>query len=120
MLDVYLEKILTEIMEKLDGEEGWEAPKRPKGLPTMEARASALPSGISTQGIDYVHQHRPEMIKAVKHIVMDGIKEVHSNGDAKLWGQSVMDMLRISLAAKTTDPERECRILDWEASIGGK
>ena len=86
----------------------------------MEARASALPSGISTQGIDYVCQHRPEMIKTVKHIVMDGIKEVHSNGDAKLWGQSVMDMLRISLVVKTTDPERERRILDWEASIGGK
>ena len=51
---------------------------------------------------------------------MDGIKEIHSNGDAKLWGMSLLNILRLSMAAKTTDAKKERWILDWEASIGGE
>ena len=86
----------------------------------MTARMTSLPQGVSREGVEYTHIHRPEIVKAVKHLVMDGIKEIHSNGDVKLWGMSLLNILRLSMAAKTTDTEKECRILDWEASIGGE
>ena len=85
----------------------------------MTARMTLLPQGVSREGVEYACIHRPEIVKAVKHLVMDGIKEIHSNGNAKLWGMSLLNILRLSMATKTTDTEKECRILDWEASIGG-
>ena len=85
----------------------------------MTARMMSLPQGVSREGVEYACIHRPEIVKAVKHLVMDGIKEIHLNGDAKLWGMSLLNILRLSMAAKTMDAEKECRILDWEASIGG-
>ena len=85
----------------------------------MTARMTSLPQGVSREGIEYAHIHRPEIVKAVKHLVMDGIKEIHSNGDAKLWGMSLLNILRLSMATKTTDAEKEHQFLDWEASIGG-
>ena len=91
-----------------------------RAMPTMTARMTSLLRGISRQGVEYACIHRPEIVKAVKNIVLDGVKEVHSNGDAKLWGTSILNILRLSMAAKTTDAEKECRILDWEASIGGE
>ena len=86
----------------------------------MTARMTSLPQGVSREGVEYACIHRPEIVKAVKHIVMDGIKEIHSNGDAKLWGMSLLNILRLSMATKTTEAEKERRILDWEASIGGE
>ena len=85
----------------------------------MTARMTSLPQGISREGVEYACIHRPKIVKAVKHLVMDGVKEIHSNGDAKLWGMSLLNILRLSMATKTTDTEKERRILDWEASIGG-
>ena len=78
----------------------------------MTARMTSLPQGVSREGVKYTRIHRPETVKAVKHIVMDGIKEIHSNGDAKLWVMSLLNILRLSMATKTTDAEKECRILD--------
>ena len=85
----------------------------------MTARMMSLPQGVSREGIKYACIHRPEIVKAVKHLVMDRIKEIHSNGDVKLWGMSLLNILRLSMATKTMDAEKEHRILDWEASIGG-
>ena len=85
----------------------------------MTARMTLLPQGVSREGVKYAHIHRPEIVKAVKHIVMDGIKEIHLNSDVKLWGMSLLNILRLSMAAKTMDAKKERRILDWEASIGG-
>ena len=86
----------------------------------MTARMTSFPQGVSRGGVKYAHIHRPKIVKAVKHIVMDGIKGIHSNGDTKLWSMSLLNILRLSMAAKTTDAEKECRILDSEASIGGE
>ena len=86
----------------------------------MTARVTSLPQGVSREGVKYARIHRPEIVKAVKHIVMDGIKEILSNSDAKLWDMSLLNILRLSMAAKTMDTEKERRILDWEASIGGE
>ena len=94
--------------------------KKMKGIPVMMAQQTSLPNGVSKQGVDFIHGHRPQIVKAVKLIVMDGVKEVHSNGDVKLWGVSLLNLLRLSLAAKETNPQRERCILDWEASIGGE
>ena len=94
--------------------------KKMKGIPVMTAQQTELPIGVSKQGVNFIHGHRPQIVKAVKLIVMDGVQEVHSNGDAKLWGVLLLSLLRLSLAAKEMNPQRERRILDWEASIGGK
>ena len=67
----------------------------------MTARMTSLPQGVSREGVEYAHIHRPEIVKAVKHLVMDGIKEIHSNSDVKLWGMSLLNILRLSMAAKT-------------------
>ena len=85
----------------------------------MTARMMLLPQGVSREGVEYAHIHRSKIVKAVKHLVMDGIKEIYSNGDVKLWGMSLLNILRLSMATKTKDTEKECQILDWEASIGG-
>ena len=94
--------------------------KKMKSIPMMVAQQSALPRSVSKQGVDFVHLHHPQIVKAVKLIVMDGVKEVHSNSDAKLWGVLLLNLLRLGLAAKETNPQREQCILDWEASIGGE
>ena len=85
----------------------------------MTARMMSLPQGVSREGVEYARIHRPEIVKAVKHLVIYGIKEIHSNGNAKLWGMSLLNILRLSMATKTMDAEKECQILDSEASIGG-
>ena len=92
--------------------------KKMKGIPVMTAQQTELPNGVSKQGVDLVHGHHPEIVKAVKLIVMDGVKEVHSKNDVKLWAVSLLNLLRFSLAAKDMNPQRERCILDWEASIG--
>ena len=96
------------------------AKKKMKSTPVMVAQQSALPHGVSIQGVNFILGHHPQIVKVVKLIVMDGVKEVHSNGDAKLWGVSLLNLLRLGLAAKETNPQRERCILDWEASIGGE
>ena len=73
----------------------------------MTARMMSPPQGVSREGVEYVCIHRPKIVKAVKHLVMDGIKEIHSNGDVMLWGMSLLNILRLSMAAKTTDTEKE-------------
>ena len=78
----------------------------------MTARMTSLPQGVSREGVEYARIHRPKIVKAVKHLVMDGVKEIHSNGDAKLWGMSLLNILRLSMATKTMDTEKERRILD--------
>ena len=117
---MYLDKILSEIVERLTGKEVKPTTKRMKSIPVMVAQKSSLPNGVSKQGVDFIHRHRPQIVKPVKLIVMDGVKEVHSNGDAKLWGVSLLNLSRLGLAAKEMNPQRERRILDWEASIGGE
>ena len=81
--------------------------KRMKSIPVMVAQESSLPNGVSKQGVDFVHGHCPQIVKAVKLIVMDGVKEVHSNSNVKLWGVSLLNLLRLSLAAKEMNPQRE-------------
>ena len=115
-----MDKILSELLERLNGKEVTPTTKKIKGIPVMMAQQSSLPNGVSKQGVNFIHRHRPEIIKAVKLIVMDTIKEVHSNGNAKLWGVSLLNLLRLSLAVKEMNPQRERHILDWEASIGGE
>ena len=115
-----MDKILSEILEQLEGKQVTPTMKKIKGIPVMTAQQTELPNGVSKQGVDFIHGHHPQIVKAVKLIVMDGVKEVHSNGDAKLWGILLLNLLRLSLAAKETNPQREQHILDWEASIGGK
>ena len=117
---MYLDKILSDIIEQLGGKEVKSATKKMKSTPVMVAQQSALPRGVSKQGVDFIHGHHPKIVKAVKLIVMDGVKEVHSNGDAKLWGVSFLNLLRLGLAAKEMNTQRERRILDLEASIGGE
>ena len=118
--DLYLDKILSEILEWLEGKEVTPTMKKMKGIPVMTAQQTELPNSVSKQGVDFIHGHRPQIVKAVKLIVMDGVKEVHSNGDTKLWGVSLLNLLRLSLAAKEMNPQGEWRILDWEASIEGE
>ena len=115
-----MDKILSEILERLEGKEVTPTMKKMKGIPVMMAQQTELPNGVSKQGVNFVHGHHPQIVKAVKLIVMDRVKEVHSNGNAKLWGGLVLNLLRLSLAAKEMNPQRERHILDWEASIGGK
>ena len=105
---------------RLAGKEVTTTMKKMKGIPVMMAQQSSLPNSVSKQGVNFVHGHHPQIVKAVKLIVMDGVKEVHSNGDVKLWGVSLLNLLRLSLAAKEMNPHRERLILDWEASIGGE
>ena len=81
--------------------------KKMKGIPVMKAQQTELPNSVSKQRVDFVHGHCPQIVKAVKLMVMDGVKEVHSNGNAKLWGVSLLNLLRLSLAAKETNPQRE-------------
>ena len=73
----------------------------------MTARMMSLQQGVSREGVEYARIHRPEIVKPVKHLVMDGIKEIHLNGNTKLWGMSLLNILRLSMAAKTTDAEKE-------------
>ena len=81
--------------------------KKMKGIPVMMAQQTELPNSVSKQRVDFVHRHCPQIVKAVKLMVMDGVKEVQSNGNAKLWGVSLLNLLRLSLAAKETNPQRE-------------
>ena len=104
---MYLDKILSEIVERLGGKEVKPTKKRMKSIPVMVAQESSLPNSVSKQGVDFIHGHRPQIVKAVKLIVMDGVKEVHSNGNVKLWGVSLLNLLRLGLAAKETNPQRE-------------
>ena len=104
---MYLDKILSEIVERLGGKEVKPTKKRMKSIPVMVAQESSLPNGVSKQGVDFIHGHHPQIVKAVKLIVMDRVKEVHSNGNVKLWGVSLLNLLRLGLAAKETNPQRE-------------
>ena len=81
---MYLDKILNEILERLEGKEVTPTMKKMKGVPVMMAQQTELPNSVSKQGVNFIQGHRPQIVKAVKLIVMDGVKEVHSNGDAKL------------------------------------
>ena len=52
LTDVYLDKILKEILERISEDEGNGRAKKLKGLPVMTARMMSLPQGVSREGVE--------------------------------------------------------------------